>query len=53
LTALVAENGVGLRFVTARMSMEEIELKGKSQATDKLWKSGIFLTKRRSCEHIR
>ena len=32
LTALVAENRVGLRFLTARMSMEEIEPKWKRSA---------------------
>ena len=34
LTALVAEKRGGLRFVTARTSMEEIEPKGKSRLTD-------------------
>jgi hypothetical protein len=28
-TALVAENGVGLRFLMAKMSMEEIDAKRK------------------------
>src|ERR1035441_9305711 len=35
-TALMAENGVGLRFVTARTSMEEIERKWKCRLKDKL-----------------
>jgi len=55
LTALVAEKGVGLRFLTARMSMEEIEPKWKCPAhkeVDRLWKSANFSTRRRNSELI-